>query len=179
VKEKIHSAKMKLNTLRHQAQQKEERLTELQKKLGEMQREESAQSRDREGGSSEMQRLRTLENSLDKANIKAQEAQHIGRTYKEIIHKLQQDRLQFDATITKLEKTLEGRKQELTDLEVRGRRPTTRTFVVGRECCGWPICSDVLQGPPPSPTCCFITRHTLTPPRPVPLLCSPCAMMPA
>jgi len=117
VKEKIHSSKMKLNTLRHQAQQKTERLTELQKKLDEMQREEAAQSRNREGGSSEMQRLRTLENNLDKANIKAQEAQHIGRTYKEIIHKLQQDRLQFDATINKLEKTLEGRKQELTDLE--------------------------------------------------------------
>lgn len=118
LKDKIHASTTKRNTLRHNVLQKQNRLQDLQKKLRDLDLEEKAQSQDKVGGTAEVQRLRTLENSLDKANIKAQEAQHIGRTYHEIIQKLQQDRLQFDATITKLETTLEHRRQELSELEV-------------------------------------------------------------
>eukprot|EP00043_Microstomoeca_roanoka_P027595 m.15074 g.15074 ORF g.15074 m.15074 type:complete len:504 (-) comp7784_c0_seq1:79-1590(-) len=117
VKEKIHSAVMKRNTLRHQAQQKDKRLQELQQQLQELELEEAHQNKNAGGASAEMQKLRTLENRLDKATIKFNEAQHVGKTYKQIIRKLEQDRLHFDNTITQLEKTVQQRKEELSRLE--------------------------------------------------------------
>jgi chromosome segregation ATPase len=68
---------------------------------------------------SESQALRELENRLDKAVIKTQEAQFIGKTYKQIIERLQQDRLAFDGRIGALEQTIAQRRQEIARLEVR------------------------------------------------------------
>ena len=119
MKEKITQAKMRRNTLRHEATQKERRLEELRKQLHELELEEVHQEKNSGGGSAEMQKLRTLENRLDKATIKFNEAQHIGKTYKQIIRKLEQDRLHFDNNISDLEKTLAQRKEELVRVEVR------------------------------------------------------------
>lgn len=118
MQEKITNTKMKRNSLRHQAKQKEQRLEELQKQLHELELEEVHQQKNNGGGSPEMQKLRTLENRLDKATIKFNEAQHVGKTYKQIIRKLEQDRLHFDNTISELEKTLAQRKEELVRVEV-------------------------------------------------------------
>jgi len=115
--EEIQAAVKKRNLLRHQVKQKEERYAEVEKKLKELALEERHASKTKGGASTEMQRLRALENSLDKANIKAQEAQHIKRTYEQIISQLEKDRLQFDGTIATLEKAVEARKQELVQLE--------------------------------------------------------------
>jgi len=117
MKEKITQAKMRRNTLRHEATQKERRLEELRKQLHELELEEVHQEKNSGGGSAEMQKLRTLENRLDKATIKFNEAQHIGKTYKQIIRKLEQDRLHFDNNISDLEKTLAQRKEELVRVE--------------------------------------------------------------
>eukprot|EP00053_Salpingoeca_punica_P007764 m.70696 g.70696 ORF g.70696 m.70696 type:complete len:505 (-) comp14317_c1_seq1:1876-3390(-) len=105
------------NGLRYQVRAKQEQLLALEKQLHELTTEESFLQRTKEGESEEGQRLRELENRLEKATIKAQEAQHIGRTYQQIITKLQQDRLTFDGKITSLEKTIGARRQDLEDLE--------------------------------------------------------------
>ncbi|EGD81976.1 hypothetical protein PTSG_02660 [Salpingoeca rosetta] len=117
MQEKITKTKMRRNTLRHEAKQKEKRLEELKKQLHELTLEEAHQQKNSGGASQESQKLRTLENRLDKANIKFNEAQHVGKTYKQIIRKLEQDRLHFDNSITELEKTLSQRKEELVRVE--------------------------------------------------------------
>jgi hypothetical protein len=52
--------------------------------------EEGELARSASGESPEGQKLRTLENNLDKASLKIQEAVHIGNAYQAIIDKLQQ-----------------------------------------------------------------------------------------
>lgn len=65
-----------------------------------------------------MQRLRTLENRLDKAQIKTKEAQHIAKTYQLIISKLQQERTTYDGRIEDMEKAIKLKQREITDLQV-------------------------------------------------------------
>ena len=72
-----------------------------------------------DGESPEAQRLRGLENNLDKANMKCQEAEHIASAYRAIIDKLQQERLLFDGKIVSLEQTIQSRKADIANLEVR------------------------------------------------------------
>eukprot|EP00055_Hartaetosiga_balthica_P009178 m.35971 g.35971 ORF g.35971 m.35971 type:complete len:503 (+) comp6639_c0_seq1:37-1545(+) len=115
--QKVTAAKSKANKLAHDALLKQKRLEKLQKQLKEMQIEEEHQEKNAGGISVEMQRLRSLENSMDKTLIKLEEAQHVGNTYRQIIQKLEQDRLQFDNTITKVEESIDHRKQELVRLE--------------------------------------------------------------
>lgn len=117
MQEKIHSLISKHNNLRHQVAAKEKQIADVDKKIALLDRNIEQVQAVVEGESEETQKMRNLENSLDKAGIKFQEAQHIGRTYQEIIRKLEQDRLGFDAQVTKLEKAIDARKQELSDLE--------------------------------------------------------------
>lgn len=118
MEDKILSTVNKRNTLRHQAAQKAKRLEQMKQHLHDLELEEAHQEQNSGGASTEMQQLRTLENRLDKATIKFNEAQHVGKTYKQIISKLEQDRLHFDNSISGLEKTLDQRKEELIRLEV-------------------------------------------------------------
>lgn len=94
------------------------RIEELEKQIRQTQREEEGGSASA-GSSADAQALRELENRLDKAVIKNQEALFIGKTYKQIIDRLQQDRLTFDGRVTALEQTIVMRRQEIARLEVR------------------------------------------------------------
>eukprot|EP00050_Salpingoeca_kvevrii_P006992 m.293106 g.293106 ORF g.293106 m.293106 type:complete len:489 (-) comp12729_c0_seq1:2490-3956(-) len=110
VKEQIK----KHNALRHDATAKVQAIADLEKKIKEVEIETGASQK---GESPEAQQLRTLENRLDKAQIKYQEAMHIGNTYRMIITKLEQDRLTYDGQIQDLERAIAARKQEVADLE--------------------------------------------------------------
>jgi multidrug efflux pump subunit AcrA (membrane-fusion protein) len=100
-----------------QSTAKAKRIEELEKMLRSLQASEGA------GKGSESQTLRELENRLDKAVIKAQEAQFVGKTYRQIIDKLQQDRLTFDGRVTALEQAIAARKADIARLEVRACSP--------------------------------------------------------
>ena len=120
LKDKIHEMVAKHNSLRHQCEAKERALAELQNALRVVEVEEAAA--DAESGAQQaMAHIRGLENQLDKATIKSQEAQHIGRTYKMIIEKMRQDRLGFDGQATALEQAIEGRKREVCPLPIPGQ----------------------------------------------------------
>lgn len=110
---KVSEQIKKHNALRHQAATKIKRLEELDKKQQHLQMSDGSAK----GAGAESQNLRELENRLDKALIKAQEAQFVGKTYKQIITKLQQDRLSFDGRINALEKTVTARKSDNVRLE--------------------------------------------------------------
>lgn len=102
----------KNNALRHQAASKAKRIEEIEKLIRQIQLEEGP---GKAGGADSQ--LRELENRLDKALIKTQEAQFIGKTYKQITEKLQQDRLTFDGRVTALEQAIVARRQEIARLE--------------------------------------------------------------
>ncbi len=107
-----------LNRASHtpQAAKKAKRVEELEKLIKLVHIEEAAVRPP--APSDDPQTLRELENRLDKAVIKTQEAQFIGKTYKQITDKLQQDRLSYDGRITTLEQSIALRKQEIARLEV-------------------------------------------------------------
>ena len=107
----------KHNAVRSKAQKREEKLVKLEQQTQDLVAESDYLASNKEGASAEAIRLRQLENDLDKAIIKGQEADHIGKTYAMIIEKLLKDRLNFDNEVTELETTLRDRRAELEELE--------------------------------------------------------------
>ena len=66
--------------------------------------------------SSEMRYIRLLENRLDKALVKYNEAHSIRKTYEQIVLKLREDRVSFDNQLGMIEKTLRDREVDLGEL---------------------------------------------------------------
>ncbi|CAD5117410.1 unnamed protein product [Dimorphilus gyrociliatus] len=69
------------------------------------------------GESPEAQRLRDLENRLDKSNLKCKEAEHIRKTYLEIKSKLEGEHKGFDNTINNMEMEIRRCQEELRELK--------------------------------------------------------------
>ncbi|KAJ3108269.1 hypothetical protein HDU97_001803 [Phlyctochytrium planicorne] len=67
------------------------------------------------------QEIRMLENRLDKAMIKYNEAQSIRKTYEHIVKRLQEERLSFDNQLANFEKCLKSKKQDALELEMMSR----------------------------------------------------------
>ncbi|CAM9303944.1 unnamed protein product [Phaeothamnion confervicola] len=61
-------------------------------------------------------RIRTLENRLDRAMIKYNEAQGIRRTYDQIVKRLKDERVGFDNQLAALEKTLQAKNKDHEEL---------------------------------------------------------------
>ena len=60
--------------------------------------------------------IRMLENRLDKALIKYNEAQSIRRTYEQIVKRLREERIGFDNQLGAVERTLRAKEQDLEEL---------------------------------------------------------------
>merc|ERR1711865_868904 len=65
--------------------------------------------------------IRPLENRLEKAMIKYNEAQNIRRTYEQIVKRLQEERTGFDSHLKSLEETMRGKDKDHEDLEILAR----------------------------------------------------------
>merc|ERR1719235_938193 len=65
--------------------------------------------------------IRPLENRLDKAMIKYNEAQNIRRTYEQIVKRLREERTGFDSHLKSLEETMSGKEKDHEDLEILAR----------------------------------------------------------
>lgn len=100
------------DTLRHRAKQLTKDYKRLRDELQVLTREESAQTRD----NPEARRIRALENRLDKAMIKFNEAQSIRKTYDQIVRRLREERVGFDTQLTAIEKSLRAKKADLDEL---------------------------------------------------------------
>jgi hypothetical protein len=66
--------------------------------------------------SPEMRQIRVLENRLDKANIKYNEASSIRSTYKNIVKKLKDERITFDTQLEGIERTLKAKEKDYEEL---------------------------------------------------------------
>lgn len=60
--------------------------------------------------------IRALENKLDKAMIKFNEAQSIRKTYEQIVRRLKEERVGFDNQLAAIERTLEAKKRDFEEL---------------------------------------------------------------
>ncbi len=60
--------------------------------------------------------IRTLENRLDKAMIKYNEAQSIRKTYEQIVKRLKEERIGFDNQLAAIERTLRAKEKDLEEL---------------------------------------------------------------
>lgn len=63
-----------------------------------------------------MRHIRMLENRLDKALIKFNEAQSIRRTYEQIVKRLREERIGFDNQLGAIERTLKAKEHDLEEL---------------------------------------------------------------
>lgn len=104
------------NALCHKSNVKEKAIKKLQTELMQMQADAKVAEQGSAGESDSSQTLRVLENRLDKANIKCVEANHINNTYKQILHKLQDERLEFDNHVDKLQNNIRSKKREFNDI---------------------------------------------------------------
>merc|ERR1711939_543849 len=60
--------------------------------------------------------IRVLENRLDKAMIKYNEAQSIRKTYEQIVKRLKEERIGFDNQLAAIERTLKAKEKDLEEL---------------------------------------------------------------
>jgi len=105
------------NAIRSEAKRKEETLVVLQKKMIDIDREQTYLDSHAGGQSHDSKVVNELQNEFDKGKIRGTEAKAIGVTYNKIIKQLLADRLEFDNETTDLEKMLRSRQQEISRLE--------------------------------------------------------------
>ncbi len=84
------------NALQHVRRSREQTLASLEIQLNQMEQESASSKATPTGDSEDAKRLRQLENRLDKAEIKCNEAKHIRKTYEVILQKLQEVRTERD-----------------------------------------------------------------------------------
>ncbi|KER23056.1 hypothetical protein T265_08998 [Opisthorchis viverrini] len=111
-------AMKKYNALRHMTVQKEEKIESLKKNYLELQQAIEDGNATTAGTNREGKRLRELENRLDKAQLKYQEAEHIKRTYGQIKDKLQDEQLTYGHSLDNLEKQIKMAQDELAELQI-------------------------------------------------------------
>ncbi|KAI9144903.1 hypothetical protein BKA69DRAFT_642715 [Paraphysoderma sedebokerense] len=99
---------------------KEEKLSEMQDQLDDL-RKEAEIFNGKEGATEVDKEIHQLENRLDKAHIKFNEAQSIRKTYEQIVKKLQEERLTFDHQLAQFERTLKTKRTESSEIETMNR----------------------------------------------------------
>ena len=121
----IHDAELtkveqKLTLLRQRQNQvscgnkaKEKALKQLEDELKDLQR---SSSRPAHEANPLMRQIRTLENRLDKAMIKYNEAQSIRKTYDQIVKRLKEERVNFDNQLGAIEATLHAKEHDYEEL---------------------------------------------------------------
>jgi len=114
---RILEYKKKYDELQGKLDEKNDKLKLLHDELVYIKRE-AEQSKLQLTESSHAKEIRLLENRLDKALIKYNEAQSVKRTYEEIVKRLQEDRLLFDNQINHFERTLKAKMQEVAELDL-------------------------------------------------------------
>ncbi|TPX62362.1 hypothetical protein PhCBS80983_g00563 [Powellomyces hirtus] len=110
----------KYDELQAEARGKDDKLRGMNDQLADLGREADTVTSNLQD-SPQAKEIRMLENRLDKANIKYNEAQAVRKTYEQIVKRLQEERLTFDNQLTNFEKTLKIKKQDALELEMMSR----------------------------------------------------------
>ena len=110
---KIHTQRRNLDNLKRGNDDKAEEVKTFNEKLDNLARE--AQPVLSEASPLTM-KIHTLENRLDKALIKHNEAMAIRRTYEQIVKRLRDERVGFDNQLAAIEKTLKAKEHDYAEL---------------------------------------------------------------
>ena len=111
--EEMIRLKGKLNALRSDNQRKEQLLSELK---AQWRLKGGCLKESVEEASEKERKLRVIENRIDKAMIKLNEAQSIKKTYEGILSRLREERVGFDKQLRDLESQLESKKKDMDEL---------------------------------------------------------------
>ncbi|KAJ3088217.1 hypothetical protein HK102_009269 [Quaeritorhiza haematococci] len=118
--QKVCEIHKRYDELQAEVRSKEDRIQEMRDQLRDLQKEAET-LRSNLQDSPQAKEIRTLENRLDKAMIKYNEAQSIRKTYEQIVKRLQEERLTYDTRLATFEKTLKLKKQDALELEMMSR----------------------------------------------------------
>jgi len=102
-----------LDLLKNENNKKRDHLDQLGIKLKELSTGSKMHSSE---ASPEMRHIRVLENRLDKAMIKYNEAQSIRKTYEAILKRLKEERIGFDNQLAAIERTLKAKERDYEEL---------------------------------------------------------------
>lgn len=109
----LRTVRTQHDSYRHKAQSLAKQYKKLRDELQVLTREETAQTRD----NPQSRRIRQLENRLDKAMIKFNEAQSIRKTYDQIVRRLREERVGFDTQLSAIERSLKAKQADLEELQ--------------------------------------------------------------
>ncbi|XP_069460330.1 outer dynein arm-docking complex subunit 3 isoform X2 [Ambystoma mexicanum] len=118
VDQKVCDKLKRLNALKHQTEQRKKRLEEVKLQYGQKLQEALSLQTTDEGSAEEAQRLRILENRLEKATLKSQEADHIMSVYLKLKSHMQEESLSFQTQLDQIEAEILRLRLELKDLKV-------------------------------------------------------------
>merc|ERR1719331_626624 len=103
----------KLDQVKMENNRKRWNLEELSGKYDELKTDAAIPSTE---ASPQMRQIRVLENRLDKAMIKYNEAQSIRKTYESIVKRLKEERIGFDNQLAAIERTLKAKERDYEEL---------------------------------------------------------------
>merc|ERR1719217_2061750 len=116
IEEKMHELtqqKHKLDSVANEVKKKAEICEKLEDKMSELAMNAVAPSTEND---SSMRHIRVLENRLDKAMIKYNEAMSIRKTYEQIVKRLKEERVGFDTQLPAIERTLKAKERDYEEL---------------------------------------------------------------
>jgi len=111
--QELNQLKSKFDGLKAESKRIDEVMSKMQRDIQEMQVNANQQSTD---STPEMRQIRVLENRLDKAMIKYNEAQSIRKTYEQIVKRLKEERVGFDNQLAAIEQTLKAKEHDYEEL---------------------------------------------------------------
>eukprot|EP00397_Hematodinium_sp_SG-2012_P038013 GEMP01041296.1.p1 GENE.GEMP01041296.1~~GEMP01041296.1.p1 ORF type:complete len:443 (+),score=128.04 GEMP01041296.1:75-1403(+) len=117
VQEKMHELnllKNKLDGLKSDIKKTDGELFIMSEKIADI--DSVVQSASATDNTPEMRQIRVLENRLDKAMIKYNEAQSIRKTYEQIVKRLKEERVGFDNQLAAIEQTLKAKEHDYEEL---------------------------------------------------------------
>ena len=109
----VADLRRKHDDVRHQCQFRQKELDTMQDKLKDLEKE---MDKLKDDDTPLTRNIRTLENRLDKAMIKYNEAQSIRKTYEQIVKRLKEERIGFDNQLAAIERTLKAKEKDLEEL---------------------------------------------------------------
>lgn len=114
--QQVCEAVKRLNALRHQKNSHEKKLQALQTEYNQLVTEAEEVSNTDAGESAEAQKLRSLENSLDKMTLKCNEAKKIKTIYEGLLEQLKEERRTWPNQLNNLERAICAQREELGEL---------------------------------------------------------------
>jgi len=109
----VQALQRKVDSLKAENLKKQNDLHDLDGKLNELRTDAAVPSTE---ASPQMHQIRVLENRLDKAMIKYNEAQSIRKTYEGIVKRLKEERIGFDNQLAGIERTLKAKERDYEEL---------------------------------------------------------------